>query len=115
MLLLELFADNKLTNNLTQAALDYLTPLLAHSVPYVTVQSMIDELRKLNSGLTIDRALILSILDPSKVPVVAKIVGDRIYISKPPNEQDTEEKKSEDDIQKVKDHAIKQAQDNIKS
>lgn len=114
MLLFELFSGGDLTDGLKQAALDYLTPLIAHSVPYVTIQSMVDELRKLNSGLTIDRALILSILDPSKINIVSKIQGDRIYISKPPEEQTTDEKKGQDDIQKVKNNAIKQAQTNIK-
>jgi hypothetical protein len=112
MLLFELFSDNDLTTNLKQAALDYLTPLVAHNVPYVTIQSMVDELRKLNSGLTIDRAFIMNLLND--VQVVSQIQGDRIYISKPDNEKDEDEKEGEDNIQRVKDAAIKQAKENIK-
>jgi hypothetical protein len=114
MLLFELFSDNSLTNGLKQAALDYLTPLVAHSVPYITIQSMIDELRKLNSGLTIDRAFVLNLLDPSNIDIISKIEGDRIYISKPPEQNTQEEQDGEDNIQKVKNNAIKQAKNDIK-
>lgn len=102
-------------DHLLQAALDVITPMLAHKVPFVTVQRLIDLLRATNSGLDIDRALVVDLLDPTKVQAVSKIEGDRIYLT-PPGEGDGEksdEDDRQDNIDAVKAQAIDQAQKQV--
>ena len=109
-------ADDKRTiaDRLQQMAIDYLTPLLAHKVPFITVQQAIDELRRLRPGVLVDRAMIMNLLDPDKVKVVASIEGDRINLQQP----DDIDRKVDDDaaaqeVDKIKDMAKAKAQKDI--
>lgn len=111
MLLIELF-NNTIVTDLKQVALDYLTPLLAQNVPFIPVRSLIDELKKTQSGLTIDRPLIKKILKNNPTFI---LTDDKIFINQPVSDQDQEEVEAEKNIQKVKANAIKQAQKEIKS
>lgn len=115
MKLFELFADaagdGDMISTLRQDAIDMLMPLAAQKVPYVTVQAIIDKLRTYETGITIDRALVMQILDPNAVKLVTKIEGDKVYFTLP-DEQD----RAVDDTQKVKDaeHTKSTAQDQAK-
>jgi len=98
------------SQRLQQTALSVIIPMLAHNVPFVTVQSIMDELRSTRPGIFVDRALIMDLLDPDKVKAVTKIEGDRIYLQAP---EEDEHKAGEDetakDVDKIKKNAIQQA------
>lgn len=114
MLLLELFEPDEMSNQLRQAALDYLTPLLSQNVPFVTINQMIEALRNSQFGIVINRAMIMDILDPDQVEAVSKIEGDKIFLATPDSE--TREVDAEDeqkDQEHVADMAQDQAQDNL--
>jgi len=101
MLLCEIFDDDlNITNDIRQYVMDVLTPLVASHVPFVTVQQVIDELRNMRTGVSIDRGLIMNILDPDKIKIIKKIEGDNIYFNDPEapivsTNKDTEEKNKE--------------------
>lgn len=107
MHLFELFDDpNSLTHSLRQAALDMLTPMAAHKVPFVTVQQVGEELARQHSGLVINRGLIIDILNPDEVKIIKKIEGDRIYLSIPAED---EHRSTKDDAEKQKEKVSKTA------
>ena len=119
MLLLELFdVEEKappIKDRLEQTAIDFLTPLVAHKVPFVTVQQVVDELRKSRPGLLVDRALVMSILDPEKVKAVKSIEGDRINLQQPDSiDRKVDDEGAEKEVEKIKDIAKKKAADDIK-
>ena len=113
MLLLELFDNGEMTEQLRQAALDYLTPFMSQKVPFVTIKQMIDALHNSQFGLVINRAMIMDLLNPEQVQAVDKIEGDRIFLTNPdkvaePSEGDAEQ------VQQNKDHVTSMAVDKIK-
>jgi hypothetical protein len=112
----ELFnSGESITSGLQQAAIDILTPLLANKVPFVTIQSVIDNLRSSRPGIVIDRALIMKILDPNKIQSISKIEGDRIYLQSPDeNSVNSAEDEEQDQIDKVKKDAMAKAQSDVK-
>jgi hypothetical protein len=84
MLLRELFEDNgsgDMMTGLRQQVLDYLIPMVSHDVEFVTVQDIESMLRDSRTGLTIDRGLVMQVLDPTKVKMVKKIEGDKVFLS----------------------------------
>jgi hypothetical protein len=112
----EIFSDSvgDILESLRDDIVDYLMPLAAEGVAYVTVQNVLDKLRERQSGLEIDRALVMRVLDPKKVKLVTKIEGDRIYFRIPiPTD-----KKADDQKQKDQNHlsstALKQARKDIR-
>lgn len=112
MLLRELFERDQEPSMLAQLrreALDMLTPRAAHRQKYVTVQEVIDHLRELQTGLAIDRGLIMDILDPDQVEIVSKIEGDKIWlgIPQPDDKKSAEEEVS--DAEALENDAQKQA------
>ena len=116
MHLYELFEDDgmSIVDSMKQASIDILTPLLVSKVPFVTVQSVIDSLNAMNTGMFVNRALVMKILDPATVKSVSKIQGDRIYLQTPDDSsEEADQDQTEDDIDKVKQNAIKQAQSKI--
>lgn len=116
MLLCELFDDSPLevTDELKSALMDILTPMVASKVPFVTVQQVIDKMREMNTGMSIDRTLIFNLLDPDQVKMVKKIEGDRIYLSQPmPTDREVGEDDAEKEAEHVSDMAQKQAQQNM--
>ena len=116
MRLYEIFDDSPLdiTNDMRQNIMDVLTPMVASKVPFVTIQQVIDKLRQLRTGVSIDRNLIMSMLDPDKIKIISKIEGDRIYLSSPTSPTRSLNKNDE---QKEKEHvadmAKKQAAKNM--
>lgn len=118
MRLFELFNDEHemtIQQQLTQTALDFITPLLANNVPFITVQSVIDALRQSRPGILVDRSFVFDLLDPDTVKAVSKIEGDRIYLQSPGT--DDEHKAGEDEtarqIDKIKGDAMKKAQKDV--
>lgn len=116
MRLFELFDENPLdiTGDMRQDIMDVLTPMVAKEVPFVTIQQVIDKLRNFRTGLSIDRNLVMSMLNPDKIKIINKIEGDRIYLSNPMGSTRSLKK---DDKQKEKEHvedmAKKQAAKNM--
>jgi len=114
----ELFDQNpepSITDRLQQMAIDFLTPLVAHKVPFITVQQAIDELRKLRPGILVDRPLIMTLLDPEKIKAVQSIEGDHINLQQPDDiEHKVDDDQAEQEIDKIKDIAKKKAQSDAK-
>jgi hypothetical protein len=102
MYLFELFSGDDgggLMDGLREQVMDILTPLAANGVPYVTIQQLVDKLSEEQSGVTIDRNLIYTLLDPNKVRLIKSVEGDRIYLQLPTSaNSDVEKKKKEDQI-----------------
>ncbi len=111
MLLNELFEPGEMTDQLRQAALDYLTPLLGQNVPFITIDQMIEALRHGQFGLVINRAMIMDLLDPDQVEAVDKIEGDRIFLASP----DAKARELDvDDEEKDQEHVADMAVDQVK-
>ena len=110
MLLCEIFSTGgEMKDQLRQAALDIITPFVGQDLPFITVQQVMDALRRRDLGIMIDRGLILDVLNPDEVKAVDKIQGDHIILAKP----DGEDKPGEDDQadqQKNDDHVTDMAQ-----
>jgi len=116
MYLIELFGGMDIADSLQQAAMDIITPLHASNVPFVTIQSVIDSLRQLHPGILVNRALVMKILDPTKIQGISKIQGDRIYLVSPDEtSQEDSEDQAQKDIDQVKKNAIKQSQKSLQS
>jgi len=118
MLLCELFKEKtnnfSLKSRLQQAVIDFLTPLVAHKVPFVTVQQMIDEIRNMRPGLLVDRSLIMTLLDPDIVKTVKSIEGDRIYLQQPEEiEHEVDDDSAEKEVEKIKYMAKQKAKKDI--
>lgn len=116
MLLCELFDPGEMTEQLRQAALDYLTPFLSQKVPFITVDQMIDALHHSQFGLVINRGMIMDLLNPQQVEAVDKIEGDRIFLKNPdeapPSETDAEQQvKNQDHVADMAVDQIKQSLD----
>ncbi len=118
MLLRELFEDfgsGDMITSLRQHVIDYLIPMVSHDVEFVTVDDVENSLRNSRTGLTIDRGLIMQLLDPTKMKIVKKVDGDRVYLSvtaaMASKSNDDEAEKAADDLS---DKATKQAKKSIK-
>lgn len=118
MRLEELFEDEEgsVVDDLRAAILDMLTPLAAQGVPKVSIQAIIDKMRDVHSGVAVDRALVMHVLDPQTVKMVKKIEGDSVFFSLADDEANAA---SEDEEQKaadrVKSTAVDQAKKQIKA
>jgi hypothetical protein len=110
MYLFELFDEQSLdvTDNIKSSLMDILTPLVASEVPFVTFNQLIDKMNSSGTGLSIDRALIMDLLDPDKVKMVSKIEGDRIYLTSPDG---ADRSVTKDDAVKDQEHVSKMATD----
>jgi hypothetical protein len=118
MLLLELF-DKKpekggVVQDLRDQMLDMLMPLATQGVPFVTIQAIVDKMKELNSGVSVDRALVMHVLDPAEVKMVSKIEGDRVYFGLDNDQNKAGEKEEEKNANKVNDMAVSQAKNNLK-
>jgi hypothetical protein len=125
MLLFELFPDDAdsdpqagpMMQQLRQAALDMITPLLGQSVPFVTMHQVIAGLNDGRFGIVITPRLIMDILNPDEVKAVDKIEGDRIYLQKPgldSSQREVDDKQKEQDQQHVADMATDQINQELK-
>ncbi|CAM6054955.1 unnamed protein product [Sphagnum tenellum] len=95
-------------------AIDYLTPLVAHKVPFITVQQAVDELRRMRPGILVDRAMIMSLLDPEKVKAVKSIEGDRINLQQPDQiDNKVDDDDAQKEVDKIKDMAKQKAQKDV--
>lgn len=116
MLLCELFSSGgDMMERLRQNVLDFITPLLGQDLPFVTIQQIIDKMRHLDTGITVDRSLIMKILDPNQIQSIDKIEGDKVYFKNSegaPRETSDEDK--EKDKEEIKDKAQKQAKKKLK-
>lgn len=100
---------------LRQQLLDYLTPLVAHEVAFVSIHDIADTLRNYRTGLTIDRGMIMELIDPDDMKVIKKIEGDKVYldtVQAATSDASAEEK--ERDEKKIKNSAAKQAKKELK-
>lgn len=116
MLLWELFDSNPLdiVDGLRDQIMDVLTPFAANKVPYVSVDQIIDRLHDAQSGMAVDRALVVHVLDPAKVKMVKSIEGDRVYLDLPNIHQDeANEDEKQKNANKVKATATKQAKKQV--
>lgn len=118
MLLYELFADPQSLNpeqELRNSIARVLAQFAAAQVPSVSVNAVIDRLRGVNSGLTVDRALVMQLCDPTEMKFVKSIDGDNLVLSEPSidkaadSEEDQEKKR-----EKIKNDAEKQASAEVK-
>lgn len=88
-------------NGLRNTVMAMLTPLAANGVPYVTLQQLIDKLSQEGSGVTIDRNLLYTLIDPDKLRLVKSVEGDRVYLQLPTSaNSDKEKNRKEDEIKK---------------
>jgi hypothetical protein len=108
MYLFELFDDGPLdvTDDIKERIMDILTPMVAQKVPFVTIQQILDKINQLRTGITVDRNLIMTLMDPDKIKIIDKIEGDRVYL-KNPDSPDREVGK--DNREKEEDHLNKMA------
>lgn len=127
MLLLELFDDSEndddqsvpshgeMRQQLRQAALDIITPMLGQNVPFVTMKQIVDSMSGARFGIVITPALIMDILNPDEVKAVSKIEGDRIYLQDPSStDREVNKDQAEQDAEKVSDMAVNQINQEIK-
>jgi hypothetical protein len=115
MRLYEFLDSNQgMMDSLRQTVMDYLTPLVARKVSEISIQNIEDTLRSYDSGLTIDRGLMMELIDPDKMKLVKKITGDKIYLNAlaAMNSASTQEDK-EKQADKLSDKATKQAKKEI--
>lgn len=106
----------EMLRRLRQAALDVIAPLLGQNVPFVTMKQMIDALSDARSGIVINPALVMQILDPDTVKAVSKIEGDRIYLQAPTGiEHDVDQDQKKRDDEHVSDMAVKQINRDMKT
>lgn len=97
-------------DRLRHMTIDFLTPLVAHKVPFITVQQMVDELRRRRPGILVDRALVMTLLDPETVKSVKDIDGDRINLQQPDQiEHAVDDDGAEAEVNKIKDMAKQKA------
>lgn len=115
MLLRELFDNGgQMMGRMRQAVLDAITPLVSQDVPFITVNQVIDTLKNKNFGVSLDRGLIMQLLNPDEVKSVSKIEGDRIYFDQPEDAtRDVDQADEEKDKEHVEDMAQKQAKSDI--
>jgi hypothetical protein len=123
MLLLEIFDEKpkggSVVQDLRDSMLDMLMPLAAQGIPYVTVQAIVDKMSELDSGVSVDRALVMHVLDPAEVKMISKIEGDRVYfgLNNPgEGEGDNANSQSEEEknAAKVSNMAVDKAKSNMK-
>jgi hypothetical protein len=119
MLLNEIFDDQpeggSVVQELRDAILDMLMPLVANGVPHTSVQAVIDKMREEQTGVEIDRALVMHVLDPKEIGIVTKIEGDKIHFKLGDgDDRAASEEQEEKDEKKLKSTALNQAKKDIK-
>lgn len=111
MNLIELFEDRSIFNDMREKVIDYITPLIAHKIPFVTVDSLYNEIQKFTDGLSIDKDFIMDLLNDNSM--VAKIEDGKVFFDYPDEDKDTDDKTQEKNIDNIKKTAIKQAQKKV--
>lgn len=109
-------APANMLETMRQQLMDYLTPLMAHEVAFVTINDIANTLHNLRTGLEVDRALIMELIDPDQMPIVKRIEGDKVYLDTVEAAQsDSSEEEQAKAEEKVKGIAVKQAKKEIKN
>lgn len=108
--------ESDMVGALRQQVIDFLIPLVSHNIDYVTVKEIESMLIDAKTGLTIDRALVMQVLDPTRVKPIKKIEGDKVYLSVTAgmNSDAKSEEESEKEAEKISDKAAKVAKSSIK-
>jgi pyridoxine 5'-phosphate synthase PdxJ len=109
--------DDSVMDPVRDAVIDILTPLAANGVQFVTVQQIMDQLSNADTGIAVDRSLLMSILNPDQVKIVKSIEGDRINLNtgNDGSQRAVTQKQKQSEQDKIKDTAADQAMKNIKS
>lgn len=83
MFLYELFEseDGGMIAQLRQYVMDYVLPMVSHDVDSVPIQDIEDKLVSMKTGLAINRSLVQQVLDPTKLQMIKKVEGDRVYFN----------------------------------
>ncbi len=102
----ELFGDKGAIDHFRNVVLDYLTPLAAANIEKVDMSDLEEVMHLDDSGIIIDRTLMMKVLDPNELKMVKKIEGDTVYISFPVDEISA---KTEEDEEKDKQNIKKKA------
>jgi hypothetical protein len=61
--------------------MDVLLPLYDGGVPFVSVQSVQDQLENLDTGINLDDDYVMNLLNPDKFKIIKKIEDDKIYFN----------------------------------
>jgi hypothetical protein len=107
----------QMTQQIRQAALDVITPLLGQNVPFITMEQLIDRLSNARFGIVITPALIMAILNPDDIKAISKIEGNRIYLQGPgvADSEHDDQHDVEQDKKHVGDMAVDQINQELKS
>src|SRR5476651_2083018 len=107
--------DDGVMDPVRNAVIDILTPLASNGVQFVTVQQVMDQLSNADTGIAIDRSLLMTILDPDQVKIVKSIEGDRINLNTGNNgsQRAVTQKQEKTEQDKIKSTAADQAKKNI--
>lgn len=105
-------ADQSLANRI----LDLLTPIASNGITSIDMDQLIAKVARIPTGLKVDREMITSILDPNKFPLIDKIEGNTIYLSKAPDStREVNDDQAETEANKIENTAAAQAVKNIKT
>jgi pyridoxine 5'-phosphate synthase PdxJ len=109
--------DDSTMDPVRSAVVDILTPLASNGVQFVTVQQVLDQLKASDTGVAIDRSLLMDILNPDQVKIVKSIEGDRINLNtgKDGSQRAVSQQQKQSEEDKIKNTAADQAMKNIKS
>jgi pyridoxine 5'-phosphate synthase PdxJ len=109
--------DNDAMDPVRNAVIDILTPLVSNGVQVVSVQQILDKLKDSDTGIAIDRSLLMQILDPDQVKIVKSIEGDRINLNtgNDGSQRAVTQKQQQSEQDKIKNTAADQAKKNISS
>jgi pyridoxine 5'-phosphate synthase PdxJ len=107
--------DNSIMDPVRDAVIDIMTPLAANGVQFVTVQQIMDQLADADTGVAVDRSLLMSILNPDQVKIVKSIEGDRINLNtgNDGSQRAVTQTQKQSEQDKIKDTAADQAKKNI--
>jgi hypothetical protein len=83
MRLVELFSDPVpyMKRKVKNAILDILTPISAHGASKVSIQDILDRLKKLDFGIELDAASIKPLLGPDAIPFVTDMDDNYVYLN----------------------------------
>lgn len=109
--------DTGIMDPVRNAVIDILTPLASNGVQFVSVQQILDKLSDSDTGVAVDRSLLMDILNPDQVKIVKSIEGDRINLNtgNDGSQRAVNQKQQKTEQDKIKNTAADQAKKNISS
>ncbi len=92
---------------------DLLLPLYDSGVPFVSIQSLQDQIAELDLGMDVDKDYIMYVASPDKIKIIKKIEDDKIYLDLPHDDgrslsNDQEEKQQKNFEKTVSNQASKE-------